>query len=142
MHVNFQFWPGGLGQTANYALVFANLNTLGKSYGIHGFLVQLRDETTHKPLKGITVGEIGSKLGFNSVNNGFLGFDNVRIPLKNMMMKYSEVLENGEFKKSKSAILQYGTMTYIRVGIVNDGTNLLSNAATIAMRYSTGKFIQ
>ncbi|XP_037043884.1 probable peroxisomal acyl-coenzyme A oxidase 1 [Bradysia coprophila] len=133
----YKFWPGGLGQTANYAIVFANLYTLGKSYGIHGFLIQLRDEVTHKPLKGITIGEIGAKLGFNSVNNGFLGFDNVRIPLKNMMMKYSEVLENGEYKKSKSAVLTYGTMTYIRVAIVNDGTSLLANAATIAMRYST-----
>lgn len=91
-------------------------------------------------MKGITIGEIGAKLGFNSVNNGFLGFDSVRIPLKNMMMKNSEVLENGEYKKSKNAILTYGTMTYIRVGIVNDGTNLLANAATIAMRYSTGNF--
>lgn len=118
--------------------MFANLYTLGKSYGIHGFLVQLRDEVNHKPMKGITIGEIGTKLGFNSVNNGFLGFDHVRIPLKNMMMKNSEVLENGEYKKSKSALLTYGTMTYIRVGIVIDGTNLLANAATIAMRYSTG----
>lgn len=135
--IYFQFWPGGLGQTANYALVFANLYTLGKSYGIHAFLVQLRDEITHKPLKGVTVGEIGAKLGFNSVNNGFLGFDSVRIPLKNMMMKNSEVQANGEYKKSKSSLLTYGTMTYIRVGIVIDGTNLLANAATIAMRYST-----
>lgn len=57
-----------------------------------------------------------------------------------MMMKYSEVLENGEYKKSKNAILTYGTMTYIRVAIVTDGTNLLANAATIAMRYSTGTY--
>lgn len=135
--IYFQFWPGGLGHTANYALVFANLYTLGKRRGIHGFLVQLRDELTHKPLKGITIGEIGAKVGFNSVNNGFLGFDNVRIPLKNMMMKNSEVLENGEYKTSKNSILTYGTMTYVRVGIVIDGTNQMANAVTIAMRYST-----
>lgn len=88
-------------------------------------------------MRGITIGEIGTKLGFNSVNNGFLGFDNVRIPLNNMMMKNSQILENGEYRKSKSSILTYGTMTYVRVGIVIEQTNLMSNAATIATRYST-----
>lgn len=33
-------------------------------------------------MPGITIGEIGNKLGMNTVNNGFLGFDNVRVPLK------------------------------------------------------------
>lgn len=39
-----------------------------------------QDTETHMPLKGIKIGEIGAKLGMNSVNNGFLGFENVRIP--------------------------------------------------------------
>lgn len=87
-------------------------------------------------MKGVTIGEIGNKVGFNSVNNGFVGFDNVRIPLKNMMMKNAQVSESGEYKKSKSSVLAYGTMTYIRVGIVIESTTFMSHAATIAMRYS------
>jgi len=44
---------------------------------------------------GIKVGEIGTKLGMNASNNGFLGFDNVRIPRENMLMKNSQVIEIG-----------------------------------------------
>lgn len=42
---------------------------------------------------GITVGEIGSKLGLNSINNGYLAFDNVRIPRVQMLMKNVQVLK-------------------------------------------------
>ena len=118
-------------------MTFAQLYTQGKSYGVHAFIVPIRDDETYKPLKGITVGEIGNKVGFNSVNNGFLGFDNVRIPLKNMLMKNSKVLEDGTYVKEKSSILTYGTMTYVRVGIVYEKSTFMAHAATIVTRYST-----
>jgi acyl-CoA oxidase len=92
---------------------------------------------THKSLPGIIVGEIGNKIGFNTVNNGYLGFENVRVPLKNMLMKNAKVLENGEFVRQKSSILAYGTMTSVRVRIVEDQAVYLSKAVTIAMRYAT-----
>lgn len=115
----------------------AQLYSLGKYHGLQPFIVQLRDRETHKPLKGITIGEIGNKVGFNSVNNGFLGFDKVRIPLKQMLMKNAKVLDNGEFVKQKSSILTYATMTGVRVSIVRDQAVYLSKAVTIAMRYAT-----
>ena len=61
-------------------------------------------------MKGITIGEIGNKVGMNTVNNGFLGFNKVRIPLKNMLMRNAQVLEDGTFVKPKSQLLTYGTM--------------------------------
>lgn len=133
---NSQWWPGGLGHTVNYAIVFAQLYSLGKHYGLHPFIVQLREDETHKPRKGITIGEIGNKVGFNTVNNGFLGFDNVRIPLNQMLMKNAQIRENGEFVKNQNSVLNYGTMTHVRVGIVRDMATHLSKAVTIAMRYS------
>lgn len=87
-------------------------------------------------MKGITIGEIGNKVGFNTVNNGFLGFDHVRVPLNQMLMNNAQILENGEFIRGKSSVLNYGTMTHVRVGIVRDMGALLSKAVTIAMRYS------
>lgn len=82
-----------MGQTANYCIVVAQLYAKGQCHGIHSFIVQVRDEETHMPLAGMKVGEIGAKLGLNSVNNGFLGFDNVRIPRSHMLMKHAQVLE-------------------------------------------------
>jgi acyl-CoA oxidase len=118
-------------------VVFAQLYTHGKCHGVQPFIVPLRDSDNHKPLKGIIIGEIGNKVGFNAVNNGFLGFNQVRIPLKNMLMKFAKVLENGEFIKPKSQVLTYGTMTLVRVTIVRDQALFMSKAATIAMRYAT-----
>ena len=40
---------------------------------------------------GITIGDIGPKFGFNGVDNGFLMFDHVRIPLNQMLMGLSKV---------------------------------------------------
>lgn len=82
-----------MGQTANYAVIMAQLYTNNKCEGPHPFIVQLRDEDTHQPLPGIIIGEIGPKLGLNSVNNGYLGFNNVRIPRDQMLMKNAQVLE-------------------------------------------------
>lgn len=42
---------------------------------------------------GIKIGEIGSKLGMNSTNNGYLAFDKVRIPRMQMLMKNAQVLK-------------------------------------------------
>lgn len=69
----------------------AQLKIKGKSYGMQPFIVQIRDEETHMPMPGVKVGEIGAKLAFNTVNNGFLGFDNVRIPRRHMLMRFSQV---------------------------------------------------
>lgn len=44
---------------------------------------------THLPLSGIQLGDIGPKFGFNLKDNGFMILDNVRIPLVNMLSKYT-----------------------------------------------------
>jgi acyl-CoA oxidase len=44
-------------------------------------------------LSGIKIGEIGTKLGVKTINNGFLALENVRIPRERMLMKNAKVLE-------------------------------------------------
>ncbi|XP_047520371.1 probable peroxisomal acyl-coenzyme A oxidase 1 [Pieris napi] len=133
---SYKWWPGGLGHTSNYCIVMAQLKIKGKSYGMKPFVVQIRDEETHMPMPGVKVGEIGAKFAFNTANNGFLGFDNVRIPRRHMLMRFSQVLKDGTFKSSSNPRLAYGTMVMVRVTIVNTACTLLSKAATIAIRYS------
>ncbi|XP_045447119.1 probable peroxisomal acyl-coenzyme A oxidase 1 [Melitaea cinxia] len=133
---SYKWWPGGLGHVANYCILVAQLYTKGKCHGVHLFIVQIRDEDTHEPLPGIKVGEIGPKLGFNSVNNGFVGFNNVRIPRNQMLMRNSQVLEDGTYVKSKNDKLNYGPMIFVRSVIFGDSVNFLSKAVTIAVRYS------
>ncbi|KAF4526151.1 hypothetical protein B566_EDAN008186 [Ephemera danica] len=134
----YKWWPGGLGHTANYAVIVAQLYSKGQRHGIYPFIVQLRDEKTHKPMPGITIGEIGRKLGMNATNNGFLAFNKVRIPRNQMLMKNAQVLPDGTFVKPAAGRgkLVYGAMTHVRVTIVEDMSFFVAKAATIAIRYS------
>eukprot|EP00095_Tigriopus_kingsejongensis_P009257 maker-scaffold922_size80897-snap-gene-0.22 protein:Tk09257 transcript:maker-scaffold922_size80897-snap-gene-0.22-mRNA-1 annotation:"probable peroxisomal acyl-coenzyme a oxidase 1" len=132
----YKWWPGGLGKTANYAVVMAQLVTQGQKRGPHAFFVQLRDEETHEPLNGIKVGEIGPKLGMNSNDNGFLGFEHHRVARNQLLMKNAQVLPDGTYVKPAQDKLSYGTMIFVRVAIVLDACLHLQKAATIAVRYS------
>ncbi|XP_040891679.1 peroxisomal acyl-coenzyme A oxidase 1 isoform X2 [Toxotes jaculatrix] len=133
---SIKWWPGGLGKTSNHAIVLAQLYTLGKCHGLHAFIVPIRDMSTHKPLPGIVVGDIGPKFGFNEVDNGFLKLENVRIPRENMLMKYAKVEPDGTYVKPPSSKLTYGTMVFIRSMIVGESARALSKSCTIAIRYS------
>ena len=42
-----KFWIGNLAKNAHSGIVFAKLYTLGKNYGVHPFIVNLRDKRTH-----------------------------------------------------------------------------------------------
>jgi len=75
-----KFWIGSLGNAANMAVVWANLILDGKSYGIHAFITPIRCSKTHKLFPGVLVGDCGPKTGLNAIDNGFIIFDNYRIP--------------------------------------------------------------
>ncbi|OIV93364.1 hypothetical protein TanjilG_21075 [Lupinus angustifolius] len=86
-----KWWPGGLGKVSTHAIVYARLITDGHDHGVNGFIVQLRSLDDHLPLPGITVGDIGMKFGngaYNTMDNGVLRFDNVRIPRDQMLMRW------------------------------------------------------
>jgi alkylation response protein AidB-like acyl-CoA dehydrogenase len=58
---------------------------------VPGFIVQLRSLEDHSPLPGVTLGDIGGKFGsgaYNSMDNGVLQFDHVRIPRDQMLMRF------------------------------------------------------
>ncbi|CAG8512053.1 7683_t:CDS:2 [Ambispora leptoticha] len=132
-----KWWVGNLGAAANHAVVMARLVTNGKDYGPHPFIVPIRDVKTHKPLPGITVGDVGPKFGFNSVDNGFVLFDHVRIPHLNMLANFAKVEPNtGNYIKPPNDKLSYGTMVLVRTKILLGARYTLARAATIAIRYS------
>ncbi|XP_053690484.1 probable peroxisomal acyl-coenzyme A oxidase 1 [Sabethes cyaneus] len=132
----YKWWPGALAQTVNYCIVMAQLYSKGKRYGVHAFLVQVRDEETHMPLPGLEIGDIGHKMGFKGVNNGYLGFKHYRIPRSNMLMRNAQLLPDGTYVKPVTPVLTYGTMVFVRVIIVSQMAQNLARAATIAIRYS------
>jgi acyl-CoA oxidase len=58
----------------------------------------LRDKKTFKPLKGIILGDCGKKMGLDGIDNGFIIFNNVRIPRENLLNRFSEVTIDGKFE--------------------------------------------
>ncbi|KAL4217914.1 Peroxisomal acyl-coenzyme A oxidase 1 [Mactra antiquata] len=133
---SMKYWPGGLGKSANYVVLMAQLYTKEKCHGLHSFVVQIRSMDDHKPMPGVTVGDIGNKLGYNSNDNGFLIFDHVRIPRDAMLMRYAKVDKDGTYTRSGDARITYGTMVLVRANIVANCGFALSQAVTIVTRYS------
>lgn len=137
-----KFWPGTLGRTANHAMVIARLiDGKGIDRGMHNFLVPLRDYQTHKLLKGVTTGDIGPKIGYNNMDNGFASFDNVIISRRNMAMRFATVDTDGKYSKKPmspaASKISYITMMQVRAIITLDTGRLLAMACTISIRYST-----
>ncbi|MCO5569524.1 hypothetical protein L7F22_023238 [Adiantum nelumboides] len=135
-----KWWPGALGKVATHAVVYARLLTDGKDYGVHAFIVQVRSLEDHHPLPGVIVGDIGVKFGnggYNTMDNGFLRFNNVHIPRDHMLMRLAIVTKEGKYVQSDvPRQLGYGAMVFVRKSIIMDASNYLSRAVTIATRYS------
>ncbi|KIW74762.1 hypothetical protein Z517_11532 [Fonsecaea pedrosoi CBS 271.37] len=132
-----KWWIGTLGRTANYAVVMAQLVIEGRSYGPHPFICPLRDLTSHQPLEGVYVGDIGPKMGYNTMDNGFLLLHNVKIPHVNMLARFSRVdPDTSRYIKPAAPGLVYGTVTYARMRVAADAARGLARGTTIAIRYS------
>ncbi|KAL5363736.1 hypothetical protein BJX96DRAFT_156149 [Aspergillus floccosus] len=131
-----KWWIGSLGRNANHAVVMAQLYVGGKNYGPHPFVVQIRDLETHQPLENIYVGDIGPKFGYNTMDNGFLLFNNVKIPHVNMLARFSRIdKDTNKYMRPASPSLVYGTMTWVRSNIVLNAGGVLAQGVTIATRY-------
>ncbi|KAH9906753.1 acyl-CoA oxidase [Xylariomycetidae sp. FL2044] len=134
-----KFWPGALGFAATHGIVMARLIIKEKDFGIHAFLVQLRDTDTGYPEEGIELGDIGPKLSHNQNDNGYARFKNLTVSRQNMLMAHASVARDGTFSKrpgvnAKSA---YATMMLTRSRMVWVAGVQLAAATTIATRYST-----
>lgn len=138
---SIKFWPGCLGRTCNHAMVIARLiDSDGKDHGMHNFLVQTRSLDDHTLMPGVTCGDIGPKIGYNNMDNGFAKFENVEIPRRNMAMRFASVDEQGIYKKKvvsdAAAKISYITMMQVRSLIVMEAGRALRMGTTIAIRYS------
>ncbi|XP_053326091.1 peroxisomal acyl-coenzyme A oxidase 2 [Spea bombifrons] len=132
-----KWWPGDMGKTSTHAIVLAQLIIAGRSYGMHPFMVQVRSCQDHSPLPGITVGDIGPKMSFEHIDNGFLMMRDVRIPKEDMLSRFSEVLSDGTYVKRGSDKINYFTMIAVRVSMLRgEVLETLMKACVISVRYA------
>ncbi|KAF9998566.1 Peroxisomal acyl-coenzyme A oxidase 1 [Entomortierella chlamydospora] len=133
---SMKWWPGALAQTSTHCAIYARLILHGKDYGVHPFLLQIRELGTHKEMPGIELGNLGPKIGFNTIDNGFMRVTKVRIPRDQMMMRNSKVTREGKYIPAKNAKMNYSTMVAIRASIIKNAGFSLGQALTVAIRYS------
>lgn len=135
-------WIGNLGKTSTVALAFAILYTAdGQNHGLHGFLIPIRDPNTFQPYPGVLVGDIGEKIGLNGIDNGFVMFNNYRIPRINLLNRTGDVTEEGIYESvftEPSKILGAALESFSagRLGIMQESSNTISHAVVIAVRYA------
>ena len=136
-----KFWIGAAAEVANMSVIWAQLFIGKKCYGIHAFIVPLRDKKTHKLFPGVLVGDCGPKNGNNEIDNGFILLDKVRIPVENLLNRISGIDKEGNFYNTvKTEDKRFGThlgaLSGGRFMISLNGTTTALGALAIGVRYS------
>ena len=128
---------------ARKATVFAKLIIDGVDYGVNAFVVPLRSETG-QVLQGIRIEDCGRKMGLNGVDNGRIWFDEVFIPKENMLNRFADVTDEGEFTSPISSdgrrfFTMLGTLVGGRIGVPRAGLSAAKSGLAIAIKYGAGR---
>ncbi|CEG64603.1 Putative Acyl-coenzyme A oxidase [Rhizopus microsporus] len=130
-----KWWIGLAGQTATHAAVLAQTIIHGKNVGANWFIVPLRDSVSGEQFSNIRVGDIGTKVGHQGTDNGWIQFHKARVSRKNMMSKWARIDRHGTYQPAPNPAVMYATLIPERLGLVDVSTTLISQALTIAVRY-------
>lgn len=122
------------------AAVFAQLIVDGENHGVHAILVPIRDKDSNL-LEGIKVEDCGYKIGLNGVDNGRIWFDNVEVPVDNLLNRYGSIDEDGKYSSpikstNKRFFTMLGALVVGRICVGQAGVNASKSALTIAIKYA------
>ncbi len=131
---------GNAGAHGHLAVVFAQLLVEGQNHGVHALVVPIRrrDRTI---TAGVRIGNCGPKLGLKGVDNGWLCFDEVRVPRENLLNRYADVSADGVYSSpianaNRRFFTMLGTLVQGRVSIGGGALYATRVALTIAVRHA------
>lgn len=133
-----KWWIGGAAHSATHSSIYARLIVKGKDWGVKTFVVPLRD-SNHQLMPGVAIGDIGSKMGREGVDNGWIQFSSVRIPRAFMLQKYCKVDRDGTVTLPPLEQLSYISLLQGRVGMASDLYRICARFITVATRYAVGR---
>jgi len=125
---------------SSMAAVFAQLIVNGESHGIHAILVPIRDDKGEM-MSGVTIKDCGYKMGLNGVDNGRLWFNQVRVPKDNLLNRFGDIDENGNYDSplknpSKRFFTMLGALVVGRICVGLSGISAAKSALTIATKFA------
>lgn len=131
---------GNAAVDGQFMVVFAQLHIGAANHGVHAFVVPIRDENG-QPLPGVTIEDNGLKLGLNGVDNGRIWFQNVRVPKTELLNRFAEVTDAGQYRseiKSNNSrfFTMIGTLVNGRITMALAANSMAKSALTIAIRYA------
>jgi len=91
---------------------------------------------THEPLPGVEVGDMGTKLGYNSVDNGYLLFNKVKVPRSAHLSRFAEITKEGDFELHSDPRILYVVMSMTRISITLGCCYNLFRSGLVAIRYA------
>ncbi|PAA74662.1 hypothetical protein BOX15_Mlig023627g2 [Macrostomum lignano] len=94
-----KYWITNGALHAKHCVVFAQLRVNGQQCGVHGILARIRDDDL-QPMPGVHIHDMGVRMGLNGVDNAKLSFDSIRVPRDNLLNRYSDIDEQGNFTTS------------------------------------------
>jgi acyl-CoA oxidase len=130
---------GNAARHGRMAAVFAQLMTGDECHGVHALLVPIRDADGN-PCPGVSIEDCGHKAGLNGVDNGRLGFNNVRVPRDALLDRYGSVAEDGTYSspiesQTRRFFTMLGTLVQGRVSVSGAAMSASKVALSIAIRY-------
>lgn len=135
-------WKDYIGNAAlhaSLAVVFAQLVIDGEGYGVHAFLVPIRDDQGHV-LPRVLVQDCGPKLGLNGVDNGRLAFDHAVVPGDALLDRFAQVVDgryqSGITSPTRRFFTQLSTLVGGRVAVGCAAVAAARSALAIAIRYA------
>ena len=131
-----KWWIGGAAEMSTHCAVYARLLVEGRDLGLHCFVVHLRDEEGHVT-RGVTVGDMGAKMGRDGLDNGYVRFHHLRLPPSALLQRWTAVTEDGRFvQQAASGRTTYVALVQTRVELLVLCSDVLKQSVTIAVRYA------
>jgi len=136
----FKEYIGNAAVHGKMATVFAQLYTEGVCYGVHAFVVPIRD-AQHQPMPGVRIDDSGDKLGLNGVDNGRLWFDHVEVPRANLLDRFASVNTTGAYSspiasEARRFFTMLSTLVGGRVSVPLAALSAAKTGLTIAINYA------
>ncbi len=130
---------GNAARDGRIAVVFAQLRVNDENHGVHALVVPIRDQHG-RVVEGVRIEDGGEKMGLQGVDNGFIWFDEVRVPREALLNRYADVTEDGRYSSpienaNKRFFTTLGTLVQGRVCVSGASVSAAKSALTIAVRY-------